>query len=102
MKGHITFYPLTRENLYGRKIAHCNRVTIFVINTYTQLLIILDSATPWTQSSSSFGYSGWFLKTPKDIAHAMASHTPSDTLPKTQEQPCKQPAGGKKKKNADH
>ena len=98
VKRHITFYPLTRENLYGRKMAHCNRVAIFVTFTHTQLLIILDSATPCIQSSSSFGYSWWFLKTPKDTAHAVASHTPSDTLPKTQEQPCKQPAGEKKKK----
>lgn len=98
VKRHITFYPLTRENLYGRKMAHCDRVAIFVTFTHTQLLIILDSATSCIQSSSSFGYSWWFLKTPKDTAHAVASHTPSDTLPKTQEQPCKQPAGEKKKK----
>ena len=96
VKRRITFYPLTRENLYGRKTAH--RVAIFVTNTHTQLLIILGSATPSIQSSSSLGSSWWLLKTPKDTAHAMASHTPSDTLPKTQEQPCKQPAGEKKKK----
>lgn len=93
---HVTLYPLTRKNLYGRETAH--RVAIFVTNTHTQLLLILGSATPNIQSSSSLGSSCWFLKTPKDTAHAMASHTPSDTLPKTQEQPCKQPAGGKKKK----
>ena len=95
VKRHVTLYPLTRENLYGRETAH--RVAIFVTNRHTQLLLILGSATPNIQSSPSFGSSCWFLKTPKDTAHAMASHTPSDTLPKTQEQPCKQPAGGKKK-----